>query len=435
MVKEIEADTYEDNPPLFREFLSAPPDVKSFMDNQFKNVKMNARLLTKAMWYEWRMKLLDGLKEGLLNTGAGMGRDDRSLTQQEHIIHPVLPGLIERHEQLEVQVQLAQEQADELARCDQDELKEARENLLTVEQDLQSKRRLMEDLEDQLRNKEHSLGSIIEKKQECVEDIKEAEKIRQECRGWSIAEVAKLQCECLSFWRACCFAYNPLANVVALEDTYGWCVVSTMDSTVTMTYKRTIQLFFTPSSFRRSDENERSAQVGNAPISLTYTADAHVCHPQPLTTEKRFFLQIMRAQLQCLQQSQTSVKDLLTFVSSNWETASKIAEEARMLSVGYITEPTIISDEAMAIRSVILLHAMRTKVEVILEVRVRSGEGVATLGVGLKSAAKVCYGEGLKEKKMAEFLESKIKGIKEKGTWVRAVGELEDRLRARGKKT
>ena len=209
-----------------------------------------------------------------------------------------------------------------------------------------------------------------------------------------------------------------------------------MDSSVTMTYKQTLQLYFCPSAFNSSGQDEASSDhARNAPISLTYTADGHPYHPKPLTTEKRFFLQIMRAQLQCLQQSRTSVKDLLAFVSSGWEIASIVADEASMLSIGYITEPTITSDEVMAIRSVILLQAMRTKVEVIFEVKVRSGEGVAPLGVGVKSNAKVLYGEGLKEKKMAEFLESKIKGAKDRGTWVRAVGELEGRLRARGKKT
>ena len=202
-----------------------------------------------------------------------------------------------------------------------------------------------------------------------------------------------------------------------------------------MTYSGTLQLFFTPSSF---ESKESPARSENSPISLTYIADAHEYHPQPLTTEKRFFLQIMRAQLQCLQQSQTKVKDLLTFVSSSWEMASTIAEQARVLGVSYIMEPTITSDEVMAIRSFVLLNAMRTKVEVVFEVKVRSGNGVTSLNVGVKSNAKVCYGEGLKEKAMGEFLESKIagkgKGAKVKGIWAKAVGELEERLVARGKK-
>lgn len=200
-----------------------------------------------------------------------------------------------------------------------------------------------------------------------------------------------------------------------------------------MTYYRTLQLFFKPSSFQ--SKGSSSPPTENSPISLTYIADAYEFRPQPLTTEKRFFLQIMRAQLQCLQQSQTSVRDLLAFVSSSWEIATAIVEEARILGVNYITEPTITSDEVMAIRSFILLRAMRTKVEVGFEVKVQSGEGVAALDVDVKANVKVCYGEGLKEKKMAEFLESQIKGAQQRGVWVKAVMELEERLIARGKKS
>lgn len=201
-----------------------------------------------------------------------------------------------------------------------------------------------------------------------------------------------------------------------------------------MTYNRTLQLFFTPSFFTPSGSQSDAISRENAPISLTYIADAHEYHPQPLTTEKRFFLQIVRAQLQCLQQPQTKVKDLLSFVRNSWETACTITNEAKTLGVSYITEPTITSDEVMAIHSTILLRAIRTKVEVVFEVRVRSGEGVFDLGVTVKSGAKVVYGEDLKEKKMTEFLESKIKGVKGHGVWAQAVGELEQRLLARGRK-
>ena len=193
MAKEIEEATFEDNPPLFREYMSAPSDIKPIMDNQFKNVKTNARLLSKAMWYEWRMKLLDGLKEGLMTIGQGMEEDTRSLTQQEQILQPVLPTLIEEHEKLESQVQVAQAQADELASCDQEELEEARNQLVSLEQDLEAKRSIVEEMQNQLREREDSLEDVLARKHECTDEIKEAEKIRQDCRGWSSSEVAALQ--------------------------------------------------------------------------------------------------------------------------------------------------------------------------------------------------------------------------------------------------
>ena len=142
----------------------------------------------------------------------------------------------------------------------------------------------------------------------------------------------------------------------------------------------------------------------------------------------------MRAQLQCLSQSRTSVQELLAFVSNSWDAASSIVEEVRLLGVGYISESSITSDEAMVVQASVLLRAMRTKVDVGFEVRVSSGEGAAPLGIDVKASAKVRYGEGLKEKKMTEFLESKIRGVDGRGIWVKAVGELEERLIARGKK-
>ena len=206
------------------------------------------------------------------------------------------------------------------------------------------------------------------------------------------------------------------------------------DLALTMSYNRTLQLFFTPSTFLPKDSEAEIGTGENAPISLSYVADANDYRPEPLTTEKRFFLQIMRVQLQCLQQSSTKVKDLLSFIGQSWQSACTIAEEAKILGISYITDATITSDEVMAVRSSILLRSMRTKVVVGFDVKVRSGKGVDTLGVELKATAKVVYGESLKEKKMAEFLESKIKGVQGRGVWVEAVRELEGRCLARGKK-
>ena len=193
MVKEIEQATYEDNPPLFHEYLTAPADVRSIMDNQLKNVKANARLLSKATWYEWRMKLLDGLKEGLTTIGQSMEEDARILKQQEQILEPVLPGLTEEHERLAQQAQLAQSRADELAQCDQEELKQSRVRLMGLDEELSAKRKAVEELQHQLREKEDRLENVLNQKQECTTAIEEAESIREQCRGWSVSEVAALQ--------------------------------------------------------------------------------------------------------------------------------------------------------------------------------------------------------------------------------------------------
>ena len=193
IVREIETDTFEENPPLFREYISAAPDVKAIMDSQFKNVKTHARLLSKAMWYEWRMKLLDGLKEGLLRIKEGFLEDAEILSQQEELLQPVLPGLVEEHEALAADAQLLQAQADELASCDQEELTDARKQLLEVNEDLEAKRQMVADLQQQLREQEEDIERVAERKQECIEEIKEAERVREDCKGWSASEVAALK--------------------------------------------------------------------------------------------------------------------------------------------------------------------------------------------------------------------------------------------------
>jgi kinetochore protein Spc7/SPC105 len=207
-----------------------------------------------------------------------------------------------------------------------------------------------------------------------------------------------------------------------------------------MTYKRTLQLFFTPASFMRN--RAAALPTGNTtdtPIRLTFVGDSQEHNPQPLSTEKRFFLQIMRAHLQCLPQATTKLKDLLKFISCNWDNACRIGEETRILGISYMTEPTILSDEVLAVKVVLLLRAMKTKVHVRFEVKVQTHEKAIELDVNVQPMTKVVYGEELKERKMAEFLEQKISvmekpGINDGGSWARAVLELQERLIARGKK-
>ncbi|MCJ1438218.1 hypothetical protein MMC27_007605 [Xylographa pallens] len=413
IVREIEVDTYEENPALFREYLSAAPEVRSIMDNQFKNVKTHARLLSKAMWYEWRMKLLDGLKDGLVRIGQDMNNDADLLGQQEQLLEEVLPTLIEEHERLRAEAKLLQAQADEMADCDQEELADARENLVYLDEELVAKRKVVAELQQQLSEQETGIDDAIDRKQEYLGEIREAERVREECRGWSGSEVAILK-----------------ANVDALEQAHGWTIASAAGSSITLAYRSTLQLFLSPSSFCANNAKALDVSNDNSSISLTYIADTHPIHPKPLSTENRFFLQIMRARLQCLLQSQTPIKDVLAFVSSTWDHACRVSDEVRASNLTYITTPAIQSDDVLAVKASILLREMRTKVEVAFRVDV-GGEGLR-VAVGFRTQAKVVYGEVLNESKMGDFLRQKV--VAEGMGWAKALRELEGRLVARGKR-
>ena len=170
------------------------------MDNQFKNVKTHARLLSKAMWYEWRMKLLDGLKEGLLKNREGIEEDTAILAKQEHLIHAIMPNLVKAHEELEAEARDLQARVNDLADCDQEELGDARSNLVAVEEQAIAKRKMVEDLQSQSARREKELINVDERRQKCISQIQEAEKVKKDSQGWDLSQVNSLQGTCaLSF--------------------------------------------------------------------------------------------------------------------------------------------------------------------------------------------------------------------------------------------
>jgi kinetochore protein Spc7/SPC105 len=167
--------------------------MKVYMDNQLKNVKTHARLLSKGLWYDWRMTLLRTLKDGLFKTAEGMIQDEERLDYQQGLLETVLPQLIQQAEQLQREEEDLQSAAEELANCDQEELGDARQRLIIVDADVEAKKHLIADLRKQLQGKEAEIEAGIERKQLYLEEIREAEKIREECRGWSSSEISVLK--------------------------------------------------------------------------------------------------------------------------------------------------------------------------------------------------------------------------------------------------
>lgn len=163
------------------------------MDNQFRNVKTHARLLSKSMWYEWRMKLIEGLKEGLVRHVEEMNADDAMLSEKEHILDSVVPDLADKHASLKTEAQELHRRAEEMENCDQDELRHKREKLAAVEAQINKKKRLLEDWQEDLQDKNKLIEEGTELKTNYLHQINEAERVMEECRGWSVNEVNELK--------------------------------------------------------------------------------------------------------------------------------------------------------------------------------------------------------------------------------------------------
>jgi kinetochore protein Spc7/SPC105 len=197
-----------------------------------------------------------------------------------------------------------------------------------------------------------------------------------------------------------------------------------------MTHMNDLELYFMPSAFATG------SNTPNESISLAYIGDSATPHPRPLTTSKRFFLQLIRAHLHCIPQSQTRISSLLALVKNSWATALAVAEGVRWLEHDYITDEFILSDERMAIAANMLLPTLQTKVKVTFDVGVSLGkEGVET---DVSAKAEVVYGEKYGEEKMGAFLRdfcgNEIKNEEGMVVWADAMLDLSARLKKTGRK-
>ncbi|KAK0632985.1 hypothetical protein B0T14DRAFT_560618 [Immersiella caudata] len=422
IVREIESETFVENPPLFREYMSASPEFKTIMDNQFKNVKSHARLLSKAMWYEWRMRLQEGLSEGLLQISDGMEEDDKVLRRKQELLDSILPAMMNRLEELETEQEDLEAVARELADCDPEELQRARDELVSMDADIAEKTKKIAELRALLEESEKGIQTLGQQKQQCLEEIKEAEKIREECRGWSSTEIGASK-----------------ARTEELEKKHGWAITGISGTTVSMSYKREVELVFDISAFQQAGE-KKGQQACH--LDLWYIADKREPKPIPSTPEKEFFLQCIRDRIRGLPQATTPVNSLLKAVSAGWDKANTVANQVRFLNLTFPTAVSKTSDTSIDVKSSVLLVPLKTKVEV--TVALQSTTNTDGLVVTVMPSARVLYGEQFNATKMTDFLSGKLggpvvggegeKGEGKMSAWGDAVQELHRKLLARGQR-
>ncbi|EXM12197.1 hypothetical protein NOF04DRAFT_2550 [Fusarium oxysporum II5] len=409
IVKEIETDTFEENPPLFKEYMAATPEIKTLMDKQFMNVKNHARLLSKAMWYEWRMKLQEGLKEGLLGIDDGMETDKELLDKQKSLLDSVLPAIVARYKSLLEESNNLEEIARELADCDPADLEAARDELASLDEDVEYKKKRIAELREQFQASEVEVEDLITQKQNCVDEIAESEKIREECRGWTSTEVNSLK-----------------ARVDSIEKQCGWSVTGISGTVISMAYRREIEIVFDIAAFQEHQPNSA--------IDLWYIADSREQNALPKTTEKEFFLQSIRDYVRALPHSRTEVAHLLKSVQNAWDKANLVSSQVVRLNATFPTTVEKTSDSSIAITTSLLLVPLETRLEIKLDLQGQSS--AEALDVMIAPDAKVLYGEHFNVPKVTEFLTARIGKAVGAGEeqWSDVMVELHGRLIARGRK-
>ncbi|PWY78531.1 Spc7-domain-containing protein [Aspergillus sclerotioniger CBS 115572] len=432
IIRSIETETFADNPPLFREYMTAPPDIRLLMDNQFRNVKTHARLLSKATWYEWRMKLLEGLKDGLDRHVQEMKADGDLLSKHETLLGDVVPALVEKHSTLEEEATRLQQLADEMENCDQDELHSAREKLVDIEAEIEERKRQLQEMQDELKDKTDTIESGTKLKAEYTAQIQEAERIKEECRGWSAKEISELK-----------------ESVRNLERQTGWGIISATSTeespagpTVTMTYRSQLQLTFHPASFHTTSDTQ------TPPPELKYvpTNDSKRPIPTPqLSPISLLVLKSLQNHITTTQPSTITPKQLLHFISQAWDLTLKLEEEARMLEFCGVTKLKLLDVEntpSLRARCTLLgpitKSSTKRRIDVDFAVKTQilhnheqqTGQ-IGTLDIQTDVLASKVYGfgsgneAGISETEMRSILEVEIPDIKlGGGVWSTAVRKL-----------
>jgi kinetochore protein Spc7/SPC105 len=332
-VKEIESKAYADNPPLFKEYLYSPPDIRAIMDTQFKNIKTHARLQAKGIWYEWRQKLLEGVLTALRQNLKGLQEDQEVIKKQDEIIAQMLPDIEKEHEEAKDKLEKIEKLEKRIAMDDPEELDEARSRLreildktAAVREQVLRKRQDVEALNSEIEIKE-------KKKAELAASIEEAERIKEMNRGWSEEEVKTWKTRCEN-----------------LERESGWCITAALpDSRLEMMYKREIKLTCDPE--------------GNAApwVEYHYSLSGKPSERKPMPkVEREFFLNSLNTILA----HERDPKVVLKVVSNFWGNALGVIDSISHLRKQHYIEVRATDDGDLKVKATVLVQELRSKMEI-----------------------------------------------------------------------
>ncbi|KAF2664233.1 Spc7-domain-containing protein [Microthyrium microscopicum] len=416
-IKNLEAAALESQPPLFHDYANASLSERNIIDSQLRDLKTNARLQSKSGWHSWRAQLLNDLKTGLTSTASDLERDDALLAPVEAAFDQVLPDMFQQESSLQSTLDMLQKRKADADNNTGADLDTARESLTATKSTLQQKQDLLERLQASHAEATTRLDAAQSWKTETAAAIKEADRISEECRGWSTTEVLALH-----------------TRVSALQSRLNWSLISAEGPSITLKHD-SLQLTIHPRSWI-TKSNTPPSDATNAPISLSYIGPEDT--NASVATARRFFIQLLRAHAHALPQAQTPLTSLLAMLKSGWSLCTRVLAAVQSLSLSGLVDVSIQSDSRLCLAVSLFLPSLETKVRVNFGVSVHVLPGAPVEG-NVSIEATVVYGERYAEDKMAGFLgqyvsDGKVGDVEEVRKWVDGVEALKARLVATGRK-
>ncbi|KAI5294955.1 hypothetical protein KEM52_002766 [Ascosphaera acerosa] len=325
----------KENPPLFREYHSAPSGLRAVMDNQFRNVKTNARLQSKAMWYEWRMKLLSGLQEGLNKHEQDLQHDENVIATKEASVNESLPQLLERHGKLEADVQAMRDRVKHLSSTNRDEMRVYHTKLMQTDGRLAHTTEELNKTQAQLDEMTEALSSAAEMKTELLRETRESERVLAARRACGLTEMRQLR-----------------VTVRELENSTGWQVTGAADDSdpssgprLMMCYRGELTVTFDPNAVN-TDATKQAAWIKLAysprrPGSARGPARSAIAKVLMCTAIQDLVVAGLAAH---------GPRDLLRGIARSWDRAVRLDSEIQHLRFCGITRARTINDQQVVIR-------------------------------------------------------------------------------------
>jgi kinetochore protein Spc7/SPC105 len=192
MVAELEAETANETPPLLLAYTSADDSRKAELDAYMRDMKTNARLRSKEMWYAWRSQLLDELMGGLQTIGENLIKDDEIMSKSEGMIERVLPDLTAQHAKLHTEADALEKIVNVVSESDKADLQECRAALKDTNATLAEKREILQQLRQQVQEQDDLAVQLAESREESIAAMQEANRVREACRGIPVSEISAL---------------------------------------------------------------------------------------------------------------------------------------------------------------------------------------------------------------------------------------------------
>jgi len=165
------------------------------MDGQFRLLKSHSRLLAKGVWYEWRKKLMQGVRAIMEKNLKGLLEDEESVERVEKRLSGTFDRISKKHADLKEKLAVAKQRKNAIEASDKTESASARNEMESLAAELQLKKKHMGELSFEVAQMHTKLAK---KEADCNSlkgVISDARRIQRENRGHDYEEIAEFKGE------------------------------------------------------------------------------------------------------------------------------------------------------------------------------------------------------------------------------------------------